>query len=207
MPGRLSGRRLSRTVRVPRDAYVWRVAKPGFATAYIHRRSLPARSDLVAHSSFDLTWKLRPEKSVPPEMVVVAGARVGLAFPLTASPRESQIDDFLIDRHEVTNEEYKKFVDAGGYQKREFWKQPFVKDGRTVPWEEAVALFHDADRTARSRDVGSGRLSKGAREVSGRRSQLVRGSGVRGVRGQEPSHRVPLDACVAIDAAGASLHR
>ena len=26
-----------------------------------------------------------------------------------------QLDDYLIDRHEVTNEEYKKFVDAGGY--------------------------------------------------------------------------------------------
>ena len=64
-------------------------------------------------------------------------------YPLGQAP-VVQIDDFLIDRHEVTNEEYKKFVDAGGYQKREFWKQPFVRDGRTVPWEDAVALFHDA---------------------------------------------------------------
>ena len=55
-----------------------------------------------------------------------------------------QIADFLIDRHEVTNEEYKKFVDAGGYRKREYWKQTFLREGRTVPWEEAVALFHDA---------------------------------------------------------------
>ena len=55
----------------------------------------------------------------------------------------AKVDDFLIDRHEVTNEEYKKFVEAGGYQKREFWKQPFVRDGRTIAWDEAVALFHD----------------------------------------------------------------
>src|SRR5438105_12239481 len=33
---------------------------------------------------------------------------------------------------------------AGGYQKREFWKQPFVRDGRAVTGEDAVALFHDA---------------------------------------------------------------
>jgi formylglycine-generating enzyme required for sulfatase activity len=40
--------------------------------------------------------------------------------------------------------EYKKFVDVGGYRKLEFWKETFVRDGRTVPWEEAVGLFRDA---------------------------------------------------------------
>jgi dienelactone hydrolase len=76
-------------------------------------------------------------------MVLVPGGRVGLGYPLGQAPAV-QVEDFLIDRHEITNEEYKKFVDAGGYQTREFWKQPFVRDGRTVPWEDAVALLHDA---------------------------------------------------------------
>ena len=53
------------------------------------------------------------------------------------------LDDYFIDRHEVTNEEYKRFVDAGGYQKREFWKPPFIKGSRTIPWEEAVAHLRD----------------------------------------------------------------
>jgi formylglycine-generating enzyme required for sulfatase activity len=56
---------------------------------------------------------LRPEGSVPPEMVAVPGGTVGLSFPLEQAP-SAQIDDFLADRHEVTNEEYKKFVDAEG---------------------------------------------------------------------------------------------
>lgn len=30
------------------------------------------------------------------------------------------------------------------YLNREFWKQPFLKDGRAIPWEESVALFRDA---------------------------------------------------------------
>ena len=67
----------------------------------------------------------------------------GPRVPFEQAP-PARVDDFLIDRHEVTNEEYKKFVDAGGYQKREFWKQPFVGDGRAFPWEDAVALFRDA---------------------------------------------------------------
>ncbi|MEO8100768.1 MAG: SUMF1/EgtB/PvdO family nonheme iron enzyme [Acidobacteriota bacterium] len=129
-------------IRVPRDDYVWRVAKPGFATEYIIGQP-PGTPAFGYGSPFDLKWNLRPEKSVPPEMVAVAGGRIGLGYPLNLAPRV-QIDDFLIDRHEVTNEEYMKFVNAGGYQKREYWKQPFVRDGRTVPWEEAVSLFHDA---------------------------------------------------------------
>ena len=76
-------------------------------------------------------------------MVVVAGGNTGLGNPFTQAPRV-ELDDYLIDRHEVTNEEYKKFVDARGYQTREFWKEPFVRDGREIPWDEAVALFLDA---------------------------------------------------------------
>ena len=40
--------------------------------------------------------------------------------------------DFLIDRTEVTNAEFKAFVDAGGYAKREYWTEPFVRDGQPL---------------------------------------------------------------------------
>jgi serine/threonine protein kinase/formylglycine-generating enzyme required for sulfatase activity/dienelactone hydrolase len=128
--------------RIPRDAYVWRVVKPGFTAAFFIGTP-PGLPPPGYHSSFDRTFKLRPEGRVPPEMVTVAGGRVGLAYPLSQAPA-TQVDDFLIDRHEVTNEEYKTFVDAGGYQRRDFWKEPFVKHGRAVPWEDAIAAFHDA---------------------------------------------------------------
>jgi dienelactone hydrolase len=49
-----------------------------------------------------------------------------------------------MDIHEVTNREFKAFVDAGGYGKRELWKHPFMKDGRTLSWDEAMSLFKDA---------------------------------------------------------------
>ena len=190
------GRTPLQKVRVPLDTYVWRLVKPGFATAFFIDDP-PGVLPPGFHSGFDWTWKLRPEGSVPPEMVVVTGARVGLAYPLAYAP-SAQVDDFLIDRHEVTNEEYKKFVDAGGYQKREFWKQSFVKGGRTVTWEDAVALFHDATGRSGPATWEMGEFPKGQREISGRWRELVRGGGVRGVRGQEPSHGLPLGASVAI---------
>src|SRR5256885_9632434 len=42
------------------------------------------------------------------------------------------------------NEDYKKFVDAGCYERRDFWKRPFVRDGRAISWEDAIALFQDS---------------------------------------------------------------
>ena len=49
-----------------------------------------------------------------------------------------------MDRYEVTNRQFKKFVDAGGYQREEYWTEPFVKDGRTLSWREGIAGFRDA---------------------------------------------------------------
>ncbi len=143
-------------IRLPRDAYVWRIDKPGFASEFFIAElggppipgfpSSPVvnmTATLANRPNINMVLKLRPEASVPPEMIVVPGGATSLGYPYEQGPAV-QVDDFLIDRHEVTNEEYKKFVDAGAYRKREFWKQPFVRDGRTVPWEDAVALFHDA---------------------------------------------------------------
>ena len=55
-----------------------------------------------------------------------------------------ELPRFWLDKFEVTNRQFKTFVDQGGYRKREFWKQPFVKDGREIPWEEAMRGFVDA---------------------------------------------------------------
>jgi len=43
----------------------------------------------------------------------------------------------------VTNAEYKKFVDAGGYQDAKYWKYPFVKEGKALGFREAMLLLRD----------------------------------------------------------------
>ena len=64
--------------------------------------------------------------------------------------------DFFIDRYEVTNRQYKKFLDEGGYQRPEFWSalQP-------VPFQKAIKSFTDqtglpGPSTWRSGDYVSG---------------------------------------------------
>ncbi len=37
---------------------------------------------------------------------------------------------FFIDRYEVTNKQYKEFVDIGGYSNPNYWKNEFIKDGK-----------------------------------------------------------------------------
>src|SRR5262249_62061897 len=69
-----------------------------------------------------------------------------LAWPFGLA-QQRRVDNFLIDEHEVTNEEYQRFVHAGGYQKREWWPDEFNRDGHLISWEQAIASF--VDTTAR----------------------------------------------------------
>ncbi|HEY3122910.1 MAG TPA: SUMF1/EgtB/PvdO family nonheme iron enzyme, partial [Thermoanaerobaculia bacterium] len=81
---------------------------------------------------------LTPKGAAPPGMVRVPGgqSRFGNA--------PTKLRDYWIDKYEVTNRQFKEFVDRGAYQKREYWKHPFVKKGRPLSWEEAMVEFRDA---------------------------------------------------------------
>ena len=123
-----------RKVRVPRDYYVWKISKPGFRASY-----------MITLRGLNRKFRLDPDASVPPEMVRVPGdERVVPYIPGLDQVPPVKLDGYLIDRHEVTNEEYKRFVDAGGYGNQDFWKEPFVRGGRTIPWEQGIAAFRDS---------------------------------------------------------------
>jgi dienelactone hydrolase len=72
-----------------------------------------------------------------------------------------ELQDFWMDRYEVSNRQFKRFLDAGGYDKREYWKQPFLKDGRIVSWDEGVAEFRDATGRRGPADWEAGDYHKG----------------------------------------------
>ncbi len=71
-------------------------------------------------------------------MVSVPGGDSNLYYGDT-----KKLDAYWIDRYEVSNAEFKRFVEAGGYETEKFWKQPFVKDGRVLASKDAMALFKD----------------------------------------------------------------
>ncbi len=51
------------------------------------------------------------------------------------------VDDFWIDRFEVTNRQFKSFVDQGGYERQDYWREPFIESGREIHWERPSLAF------------------------------------------------------------------
>jgi formylglycine-generating enzyme required for sulfatase activity/tRNA A-37 threonylcarbamoyl transferase component Bud32/cephalosporin-C deacetylase-like acetyl esterase len=75
--------------------------------------------------------------------VEIEGFETVFPYAVTARLEPLQIEDFFIDRYEVTNRQFKAFADAGGYQDPKYWKQEFAKNGRVLPWQEAMEMFRD----------------------------------------------------------------
>ena len=50
---------------------------------------------------------------------------------------------FFMDMYEVSNRQYKEFIEQGGYTDQRFWKNEFVKKGKKLSWIEALAEFKD----------------------------------------------------------------
>jgi serine/threonine protein kinase/dienelactone hydrolase len=115
--------------RIPTAFYAFRLSKEGYETVFT---SGPSGDDHLAGIVLD------PVGTLPPGMVRVPAGNVD-----PTGYASTPVEAFFIDKFEVTNAEYKKFVDAGGYRDPKYWKFPFVKDGRTLPFGEAMQLFRD----------------------------------------------------------------
>jgi formylglycine-generating enzyme required for sulfatase activity/dienelactone hydrolase len=102
----------------------------------------------AAGSVTEIKRTLDEKGSLPPGMVRVPGGKHVLGLAGLDHLSGQDLDDYLIDKYEVTNKEFKQFIDRGGYLKREYWRQPFEKDGRPLAFEQAMAEFRD--RTGRS---------------------------------------------------------
>jgi predicted esterase len=116
-------------MRGPIGQFRWRITKTGF-TPYEG-----------AHGMDGEPMTLAVEGSLPEGMVRVPGGAVQLP------DRVVILEDFFIDRYEVTNRDFKKFIDAGGYRNQAYWQEPFVKDGHPVAYDEAMREFRDATGT------------------------------------------------------------
>ena len=119
-------------IRVPVGIFRWKLEKDGYET--VLAASSTWDIDRVAKlSPGDLLRVLDKKGSIPPGMVRVPGAETEVG----------KLGDFFIDQYEVTNKQYKEFIDSGGYRNRKYWKQKFTKEGRELPWEQALREFID----------------------------------------------------------------
>ena len=95
------------------------------------------------------TLSLQRPGEAPAGMVLIETPAKGAKFGLESlgafnfAP-DGRIGSFFVDAREVTNREFKQFLDKGGYQQRDYWREPFERDGKTLTWDEAMSSFRDA---------------------------------------------------------------
>jgi formylglycine-generating enzyme required for sulfatase activity/predicted esterase len=138
------GRTPLKDVRLPLGVYQFRIEKDGYETQQL---AAPNPSTLLGNASNRLAAPLLvslPQKGSAHGMVPVPGGAFPVSLNAFSTTDPIPLEPFMIDRFEVTNEQYKQFLESGGYDGGEYWDGlGFVIDGRSVPWAEAIAQFRD----------------------------------------------------------------
>jgi eukaryotic-like serine/threonine-protein kinase len=123
-----------KNVVIPKGYFRWKVSKPG-------SRELVIASGADTKVDFSLdAWSNSPPDMVP----VAADKRFSSEAEFVGWLGPYSLPQYFIDRFEVTNRDYQKFVDSGGYAKREYWREKFTKDGHDLSWSDAMAEFRDS---------------------------------------------------------------
>jgi dienelactone hydrolase len=124
---------------VPNAYLEWRFEKAGYVTA-----SDAANFGILG--TVDFVSTLHTAEETPAGMVhVTAGEqpRIALIAGLDHLPPQ-RLRNFWMDRYEVTNRDFKRFVDEGGYRNRQHWHHAFEDAERTLTFEQAMARFVDS---------------------------------------------------------------
>jgi eukaryotic-like serine/threonine-protein kinase len=128
--------------RIARGQYLLYIEKEGFAP---FARSISGRlpdysTDLIRMPPLEIAAKLVGSETVPERMVFVPGGEYKLVSYTRPTEKPAALGDFFIDRCEVSNAEFKEFITAGGYSRKEFWG---ITAGAGISFEDAVKPFKD----------------------------------------------------------------
>jgi serine/threonine protein kinase/formylglycine-generating enzyme required for sulfatase activity len=132
-------------LRIARGQYLLYIEKDGYAKVQstVSGAAMHAGNFIVYPPPIQVVQRLLTEAGQPDRMAFVPGGDYRLVA--WARPTEARVplNDYFIDKFEVSNQEFKDFINAGGYLKKQYWKFPFFKDGRTLSWEDAMKEFKD----------------------------------------------------------------
>jgi eukaryotic-like serine/threonine-protein kinase len=123
---------------IARGKYILRVEKEGFAPFERTITSVLARvgNKLVPPDDpSDFKIKLIANDQMPDRMTFVPGGKYKLTSRTKPTDKSVELEDFFIDKYEVTNREYKEFITAGGYFNPQYWQQ--------LPRPEIIKNFQD----------------------------------------------------------------
>lgn len=145
-------------LRIPTGYFRWRLSKQG-SGEYI---TAPVTED-------EMNFSMDSAQAAPQGMVWAGGGEWADLIDFVGWVGPYQLPPFYMDRFEVTNRQYQEFVDNGGYEKRQYWTEKFVQDGRELTWDRAMALFRDTTGRAAPSTWQGGHYPEGQAEypVSG----------------------------------------
>ena|GEM_PF-476554 len=154
--------------QIARGSYVVSIEKEGYAglERTVSGVMMPMTGFRAPSPPVRLVAKLIEAAKVPARMAFVPGGDYRLASWLRPTDARVKLDAYFIDKYEVTNREYKEFISAGGYLKREYWSHLIStasgseRDSTNSPtggvtlatargtdaaraWEEAIREFKD----------------------------------------------------------------
>ncbi len=129
-------------VRVPRDYLRLEIRKRGYQTIELAAPMFfSGVRPIVEH------LKLDPVGSLPENMVRIPRSTTDMQVVGLEKYGPQDVPEFLVDRFEVTNKQFKAFVDGGGYKNEAYWTVPIAEGGKVLPLKAALARF--IDRTGR----------------------------------------------------------
>ena len=139
-----------RQLRVAHGYSRWKLVKAGYVTleagGELPEMRIPPQPEQT------MRFTLFKEDDPAASMVRVEGAATLIQVPGLEGFPTVELPAYLLDRYEVSNREFQKFVEDGGYEKPQYWKQPFLREGRALTWQDAMKSFRD--RTGRPGPAG-----------------------------------------------------
>jgi len=121
--------------RTVRGYHHLKFEKEGYATT----------NEVAMANAVEMRYFLAPKVDIPEGMVLIPPAPpLGVSLAGLPNLDLTGLDAFFIDRSEVSNRQYKAFVDAGGYAKAEYWTEPFLEGAKSLSFEQAMERFRDS---------------------------------------------------------------
>ncbi len=125
-------------IRISRGFKLYNILKDGYAERFGF-----FGTDTIVTIPQNITVNLVSGKVLSSGMVFIEGGYYtpGSWYQQHLDP--VHLNNYQIDKFEVTNKKYMAFVNAGGYQEKKYWENEILRDGRVLSWKEAMAEFVD----------------------------------------------------------------
>jgi eukaryotic-like serine/threonine-protein kinase len=119
-------------LRIPKGYFRWKVSRPDGGEITV-----------APPTETTMDFSLGASQQSPSGMVRADGGDGGWFLDFVGVYGAYKLPPFYVDRYEVTNREYQKFIDNGGYEKQEYWTEKFTQGGNDLSWADAMAQFRD----------------------------------------------------------------